>query len=63
MLRARRPLLHVAHRGRRLLQWRPDPSKWAVPVLQSKLRSKLGPKAKLPKKKDELLRLYEEHFD
>ena len=39
-----------------------DPSKWSVPVLQSKLKTKLGQKAKLPKKKDELLRMYHENY-
>jgi hypothetical protein len=39
-----------------------DPSKLAVPVLQGKLRSKLGQKAALPKKKDELVKLYKKTF-
>lgn len=38
-----------------------DPSKLSVPVLQSKLRSKLGNAAKLPKKKDELVKLFVQH--
>ena len=33
------------------------------PVLQSRLRAKLGPKAKLPKKKPDLLALYLKHCD
>ena len=39
-----------------------DPSKLAVPVLQGKLRSKLGQNAALPKKKDELVKLYKKTF-
>ena len=39
-----------------------DPSKLAVPVLQGKLRSKLGQNATLPKKKDELVKLYKKTF-
>ena len=34
----------------------------AVPVLMSKLRGKLGQGAKLPRKKDQLVALYNEHF-
>ena len=39
-----------------------DPSKLAVPVLQGKLRGKLGQNAALPKKKDELVKLYKKTF-
>ena len=36
----------------------PPPSEMAVPVLQSRLRAKLGQSAKLPRKKAELIALY-----
>ena len=37
-----------------------DPSKLSVSVLQDRLRSELGQQAKLPRKKDELVRLYQQ---
>ena len=39
-----------------------SPTAMAVPVLMSKLRGKLGQGAKLPRKKDQLVALYNEHF-
>jgi predicted nucleic acid-binding Zn-ribbon protein len=40
-----------------------DPKQLAVPALQAKLKALLGPKAKLPKKKADLLALYLEHAE
>ena len=37
-----------------------DPSKLSVSVLQDRLRSELGQQVKLPRKKDELVRLYQQ---
>ena len=40
-----------------------DPKDLAVPVLQGKLRIALGQKAKLPRKREDLLALYMVHCD
>ena len=52
--------LHEVPRGAncRRSSVEPPPSEMAVPVLQSRLRAKLGQSAKLPRKKAELIALY-----
>ena len=52
--------LHEVPRGAncRRSSVEPPPSEMAVPVLQTRLRAKLGQSAKLPRKKAELIALY-----